>query len=258
MEQTTPTPDLNASGKLDVQDIAITLGKSPTAIVYTTKDNQLRWRYFGNKGNLPNRLINAVSEFDTIMTKIGVSVPKSYKKEAYYQLGKSLFAALNCPGTTKHVSYFRDVKLFVAAKSKERGRFVYVAASMASILILALLISFSYFETNNIHADAALIELGGLFGAIGACISVLQRNNSLKIDPFVGIGYISFQGIARIFLGFIFGCIFVIASKANFILGVVGNTVYPLFILSIVAGFSERFIPELLSRFEAQNFRDIE
>ncbi|MEP6743260.1 MAG: hypothetical protein ABJB61_12230, partial [bacterium] len=95
------------------------------------------------------------------------------------------------------------------------------------------------------------IALGGFFGSVGACISVLQRNPSLDVDPWMSNGYLRLQGITRIVLGFIFGCIFVLASKANFVLGVVRNNPYSLLVLCIVAGFSERLIPELLSKFES-------
>jgi uncharacterized protein YegP (UPF0339 family) len=229
----------------------MTLGDSPVACVFTTTDNQLRWRYKANNGVVPFRLLAAVSEFDSIMTAIAVSVPKAHRKETYHQLGKALFAAFHTPEGTKPGREFRKVRLFVRKKAKERARLTYVLASLAAAAVLALMMVPIYFYFRIPASKLALVILGGCFGAVGATISVLQRNPSLELDPWMSRRYHALQGVSRIVLGFIFGGIFVIASKANFVLGVIRNNSSPLLILCIVAGFSERLIPELLSKFES-------
>jgi len=205
---------------------------------------------------MPNRLSGARSEFDSLMARIAVSVPKTYRKEAYYHLGKAFFSAMDSPDNIKPLIFFKNIREFVDAKATERGRFIYVMTSMLLASVFVLILVPIYFRYRLIYSGACLVGIGGLCGAVGASISVLQRNPTLRIDPFVGRGYIAFQGAARIILGFIFGCIFVIASKANFILGIVGDNLYPILILSVVAGLSERFIPELLSRFEANQLKE--
>jgi uncharacterized protein YegP (UPF0339 family) len=227
----------------------MTLGDSPVACVFTTTDNQLRWRYKANDGVVPFRLLSAVSEFDSIMTTIAVSVPKAYRKETYHHLGKALFAAFHTPEGTRPGSEFRKVRLFVRKKAKERARLSYVLASLAAATVLALVVVPIYFLTPA--SNLTLVMLGGCFGSVGATISVLQRNPLLELDPWMSTRYYVLQGVARIVLGFIFGGILVIASKANFVLGVIRHNPYPLLILCIVAGFSERLIPELLSKFES-------
>jgi len=227
----------------------MTLGDSPVACVFTTTDNQLRWRYKANNGVVPFRLLGAVSEFDSIMTAIAVSVPKAHRKETYHHLGKALFAAFHTPEGTRPGSEFRKVRLFVRKKAKERARLSYVLASLAAATVLALVVVPIYFRIPA--SNLALVILGGCFGSVGATISVLQRNPSLELDPWMSTRYHALQGVTRIVLGFIFGGILVIASKANFVLGVIRNNPYPLLILCIVAGFSERLIPELLSKFES-------
>jgi uncharacterized protein YegP (UPF0339 family) len=240
-----------ATAKSDSSSLTpdMTLGDSPVACVFTTTDNQLRWRYKANDGVVPFRLLGAVSEFDSIMATIAVSVPKAYRKETYHQLGKALFAAFHTPEGTRPGSEFRKVRLFVRKKAKERARLSYVLASLAAATVLELVVLPIYFLTPA--SNLKLVILGGCFGAIGATISVLQRNPSLELDPWMSTRYHALQGVTRIVLGFIFGGTFVIASKANFVLGVIRNNPYPLLILCIVAGFSERLIPELLGKFES-------
>ncbi len=227
----------------------VTLGDGPVACVFTTKDKQLRWRYKANGGVVPFRLLCAVSEFDSIMTTVAVSVPKAYRKATYHHLGKALFAAFHTPDGTKPGKEFKKVRLFVRKKAKERARLAYVLASLASVAALALVVVPIYFLTAA--SNVALVALGGCFGSVGATISVLQRNPLLELDPWMSTRYHALEGAARIVLGFIFGGIFVIASKANFVLGVISDNSYPLLILCIVAGFSERLIPELLSKLES-------
>lgn len=227
------------------------LGESSVASVFTTKDNQLRWKYRANGGNVPASLRPAIAHFDTIMSTIKVSVAKPYQRECYHRLGKALFGALHGPEGTEVANQFRAVRLLVRTKAKERARLVYVVASLAATMLLSLFILPLYKYVTN--PEIRLITLGGCFGSIGACISVLQRNPSLDIDPWMSNGYLKLQGITRVVLGFIFGCIFALASKANFVLGVVRDNPYPLLVLCIVAGFSERVIPELLSKFESSN-----
>ena len=242
-----------ASTKSDSESFTpdMTLGDSPVACVFTTTDNQLRWRYKANNGVVPFRLLGAVSEFDSIMTAIAVSVPKAHRKETYHQLGKALFAAFHTPQGTRPGREFRKVRLFVRKKAKERARLSYVLASLATTTVLALVVVTIYFYFRIPASNLRLVILGGCFGAVGATISVLQRSPSLELDPWVSRRYHALQGVTRIVLGFIFGGIFVIGSKANFVLGVIRNNPYPLLILCIVAGFSERLIPELLSKFES-------
>lgn len=242
-----------ASTKSDSESFTpdMTLGDSPVACVFTTTDNQLRWRYKANNGVVPFRLLGAVSEFDSIMSAIAVSVPRAHRKETYHQLGKALFAAFHTPQGTRPGREFRKVRLFVRKKAKERARLSYVLASLATTTVLALVVVTIYFYFRIPASNLRLVILGGCFGAVGATISVLQRSPSLELDPWMSRRYHALQGVTRIVLGFIFGGIFVIASKANFVLGVIRNNPYPLLILCIVAGFSERLIPELLSKFES-------
>lgn len=240
-----------AADELRLLSVDCMLGESTIASVFTTKDNQLRWKYKANGGVVPTTLLPAIAEFDSIMATIAVSVAKPSKRDCYHRLGKALFAALQIQEGVKPAIHFRAVRLLVRTKAKERARLVYVVASMAATMLLALVILPLYLYLRN--PEIRLIALGGCFGSIGASISVLQRNPSLDIDPWMSNGYLKLQGITRIVLGFIFGCIFVLASKANFVLGVVRDNPYPLLVLCIVAGFSERVIPELLSKFESSN-----
>jgi hypothetical protein len=85
-------------------------------------------------------------------------------------------------------------------------------------------------------------------GVIGASISIIQRGGSLTVNPFVPVSHVVFQGLIRVLLGVIFGALLVIAAQANITLGIINNNNWSLFIFSVVAGFSERLIPDILER----------
>jgi hypothetical protein len=62
-----------------------------------------------------------------------------------------------------------------------------------------------------------------------------------------------FQGASRIALGALFGFVFVCCVKAEFLFGTtLLSKPYGVFAVSILAGFSETFVPEFLQRLDTQ------
>lgn len=93
------------------------------------------------------------------------------------------------------------------------------------------------------------VFLIGLFGGVcGALISVLQRAQKLQISLYENNGSIVLQGIVRVGLGCVFGVIALIACKAGLLLNLMGETNSRLLILAIIAGFSERLVPDFIEK----------
>jgi hypothetical protein len=80
----------------------------------------------------------------------------------------------------------------------------------------------------------------------------LLRSNTIEISPFKRHLFTAFQGASRIGLGALFGFVFVCCVKANILLGILSEKPSGLFAFSILAGFSETFVPELLKRMETE------
>lgn len=80
---------------------------------------------------------------------------------------------------------------------------------------------------------------------------MLLRFNTLTIDTYTSRFYISLGGISRIIVGSLFGSVFLMFYNAELLLNVVKGA-SAIAVASLLAGFSERLIPELLGAFEAK------
>ncbi|WP_242208584.1 MULTISPECIES: hypothetical protein [unclassified Pseudomonas] len=91
--------------------------------------------------------------------------------------------------------------------------------------------------------------LMGLSGGVcGALISVLQRSKSLQVGMYESTRIIVLHGVVRVCLGCAFGVISLVACKAGLLLGLMGESNSRLLILAIVAGFSERLVPDFIAK----------
>ena len=224
------------------------LGQSARATVFITKDRHMRWQYHENNGNLPDSKRPALEEFDSLMAEIKSFMPVRHKNEAYTQLGKALFSNLNSRGKFSPKG-FKAVHAFINRSSRQRSRFLYtVFALTTAVLVIAILAGLSVLAMPewNIYA------LGAIFGAGGAAVSVMQRSKDLKLDAQLSDSSVYLQASVRILLGMVFGVVFVFASKANLVMGKFNDDIYALCIFAFVAGFSERFVPDLIERLEAR------
>jgi hypothetical protein len=87
----------------------------------------------------------------------------------------------------------------------------------------------------------------GLFGGVcGAVISVFQRAQKLQVSLYEHNRTIVIQGLVRVGLGCAFGVIALIACKAGLFLNFMNESNSRLLILAIIAGFSERLVPDFI------------
>jgi len=233
------------------QTIASILGQSKMVTVYTTKENELRWTYHGNHGQLPSSHLKIISRFDTLMAEVSAGVPEKFKGKAYVQLGKALFSALDSGDVDGMEIHFASVSAFIQSKAVPPARLQYVLGSTGAglVLSLAFIVAAQFFRFAD--TPASFIIVGGLGGSIGGVISVLQRSNSIDVDYNWDTQYIVMQGVVRIVLGALFGMFAVFACAADFVAGFAKGDVTSLMVLSVVGGLSERFVPEIVRRLEA-------
>jgi hypothetical protein len=101
------------------------------------------------------------------------------------------------------------------------------------------------FPDPSTYPDWAAILVGGLMGAF---VSVTTRGFQLEIFPYSQKTFVVFQGVSRILLAVVLVGIAYIAVKSGLLAGSHDN--WSIALIGVVAGFSEKFIPEMLSRFE--------
>jgi hypothetical protein len=223
------------------------LGQSSKAVVYTTEDEQLRWSYSDNGGIVPEKLSTAISTFDMLMSEIKTAAPEKHKKECFILLGKTLFAALNKNDADYNESHFDDFKAYLKklAQQRSRSRYVLVCMVITSVFSVAILLL-----AHNVKLHHEVYVYATVFGAIGACVSVMQRVNTIDIDWKLHGFDLWLQAAIRVILGLLFGAIFILACKSDFLMGAFKDNLLAMYLLALTAGFSERMIPDLFGRLE--------
>lgn len=223
------------------------LGQSASVAVYTTTDEQLRWNYTANNGTIPATKHPAISKFDSLMSEIKTVAPPKYKQECFALLGKALFAALDTDAKGVDPNTFESLEIFLHRLAQQRTRTSYVFLCM---FITAVSCTAALLVIHNAQTLHVTYFYAAVFGSIGACISVMQRANNIDIDWTLDHLGLALQAISRISLGALFGAIFVIACKYQILLGAFAENIGALYLFAMVAGFSERMIPELFERLE--------
>jgi hypothetical protein len=143
--------------------------------------------------------------------------------------------------------FFAGARQFVYSSLRERLNLRYLVAAFVTACVISAgcVIAVIYASSTMDFFIAA-----GLGGA-GALVSVTQRFRRIPIEPYSSGFYISVAGVSRIFVGAVFGAVFLLFQNAGLLLSAANGNPSLLYSAAFVAGFSERMIPEILERFES-------
>jgi hypothetical protein len=230
------------------QRVETIFGQSPRAVVYTTSDRHLRWEYFENNQIVPPSLIPAILRFDSAMALIKLRVPSEQQPVAYALLGKALFAILDAGDPAQIDGALIEARGFIESKAIQHGRLLYIGGCFVSSLVfgLALLVTASQVTDPAVKITVC----GGIAGILGTWMSITQRSDRLAIDPGSTRQFDVMQGASRTLLGILFGSFLVLASHADLILGMLKADHWTLIAIAVVAGFSERLVPDIIAGLE--------
>jgi hypothetical protein len=183
------------------------------------------------------------------MREIKLYIPKRHRDDQYKLLGKCLHRALDSSPASENESFFAGVVASNSVLAAQAVRFSYV---LYCLIALAITIA-TVFSFNKWIADTLVWQTPistGLFGAVGATFSVLHRIKKLEIDWRASKNVIAIEAGARILVGYFFGVFFYLACQADLILGAIKDNPSAIFVFATIAGFSERFIPQLIEKLE--------
>ena len=248
-EQSQPTPgatpyDGVTAGKKDADGRIIkkVIGRHRRFIVYITEENYVGWIY----DQLPERLRPAITELQQLNGIANSRLGSKSRPQVAALLGPALYAALLSPEAENPGDHFQPARTFIYSKCTRIARLSYELFSLlfGCIVIGAAFYFYKYLGASLDFRTALLVGTAG--GTLGSIVSIFQRARNLKIDPFDSGIILGLHGLTRVALGAIFGMLLVVASKANIALGHFSADPWALFGLSAGAGFTERWIPELL------------
>ncbi|GAB2197725.1 hypothetical protein [Sessilibacter sp. MAH4] len=143
---------------------------------------------------------------------------------------------------------FNKSRSYIEKQIQESARVRYLIISMASALVICIITILAYYNISNISEMVRQMLLCSIAGITGAVVSILQRNEEIRPEPFSSNLLFVFQGITRILLGVIFGSMVAICAKANIALGLASDNIYAIFVIAFLAGINERFIPDLIRK----------
>jgi hypothetical protein len=233
------------------QIISEVLGQSKTVAVYQTDDGHLRWSYFGNDEIVPDEKKPFLATFDGLMQTIKAYLSDAHKDDCLKLLGKSLFRALDTEVSQSGSNHFEEIASTIENIAQQNARFSYVSFCFAALGVCVALSALSVW----VFSLEELWGMGvwcGVMGAAGAAISIAHRIRDLSIEWKSQPKLLAAEGCARILVGFFFGVLFYLMCKSDLVLGALNDNFLALLVFSTIAGFSERFIPELMEKLEAR------
>ncbi len=189
-----------------------------------------------------------LSQFYKIKSLGAIVVPKSKLKTFYGKLASCFVVGLGNGGASDE-NVFDPVRVYIdkCVGDAARIRLVTVIFSFSIFVLICVASLWLYvWGVGSINSQALLIGVFG--GVLGAMISVLQRAKELKVELYESVELIVLQGAVRIGLGCVFGIVALVASKSGLLLELLSQSNNKMFLLSVIAGFSERLVPDFIGR----------
>ena len=176
-----------------------------------------------------------------------------YISEKNKKIGRELITsalnhALDSRRTNDNTDYFEDARYFIQIKSSEALQCIYLLSALFSAILIIIILESCFSFSRLINIELPRTALAISFGAFGALLSVLQRFRKITIRPYASHYSNIIEGFGRIILGSLFGLVFLILANANLLLGVINDNIFAITIFSLIAGFNERFVPDLLEQ----------
>jgi hypothetical protein len=195
----------------------------------------------------------AIIEFNKFRTLSNSTLPSIYKPIFERHLAAALATSFLQRDNSKE--HFKEAEDFLTKIISTKTKMQYVVSLFCSssilISILYLISCFSYqLSIPRILNNALPIMQAGILGAF---ISTFERSKSLNITARESPELIIFYGLFRVLFGCIFGFISYLFVNSGFAFAIFKDSNSAIILLGIVAGFSERLIPDLIYNVSEQS-----
>lgn len=230
----------------DNAPVGTVFGRTPDYIIFTDKDGEL----VAECPYLPETGVPILAEFERLKQLASTNLRREDTVAAQRILGHEISSALrNTSAALTPSEAFASSREFIGQRlgADVSNRYVFATLIAAALIGILLLLAVA-FPAKWLVSDARAVALGAFAGLLGVSISVLQRSGSLVLTQFPSKTQIVVQAIVRILLGVVFGVLVVIAVKGNVAFGTFKGEMRALFLLAVAAAFSERLIPDLLTK----------
>ncbi len=223
-------------------EIKSILASSNKAIVFIDVHDVFQYECMNIEHSRANSII---SEFNRIRAMMPTDLDSKTRFTIKKITFKGLYNALNEEDINEGLKILSTVrKRLKHIKIEVAIKIYFIIWTIIYSFIFAIGMYFIIKLNSNLEEPLAAI----IGGCLGACFSVVLRNKKLTIDNLSSNATIHQQVFIRLGWGIISGLILFFVVKANLLLGIANSNIYILFTFAVVAGFSERFIPDFLNQ----------
>lgn len=232
--------------------IARVFGRSRDYLIYLTESGTLMLNF---NEPVPVSVRPALREFRRLTTTAAIALVETQRRAAMELIAAGLNSAFGSSDSDDALSGLAPAKTFIETRAADQARSNFLLfVTTCSVLVFGVLYYLRYHlpaEYLTVHLRE--IILGGMAGIVGATISLVQRSEALQIDPLSSPQHRAFHGTMRAMLGMVFGAIVVVLARSNLAFGGVTENGHALFFMALVGGFSERLVPDMISRVAQQD-----
>lgn len=231
-------------GDLDIEEM---IHRSLRGAIYLTKGDNLTW---DEEDNLGPHWYRSTAEAINLLTPVKSTIKnRTDRNRALKMLAAGLVRALEKKAADPDEDYMAKAREFIAARELEILRLWYFGAAFATVLVTTIALTII---TRRVLSSPKEFFIAALCGGAGAMISVSERFRSINVERYSSRRFTALGGSSRIFFGFMFGAVFLLFQKGGVLLSVANGQPFLLAAAALVAGFSERAIPEVLAQVEHQ------
>ncbi|HYC55316.1 MAG TPA: hypothetical protein VEL28_10330 [Candidatus Binatia bacterium] len=222
-------------------------GRGPHHIIYETESRLVRVEYHDS---YESELAPLLAEFSRLKVLAECRLTGKKKAAAIKYLGLSLQTAIVAKAKAAD-AHFSNTSAFINTKADQNARLVFLCSVAISVFVLLA----ALLALRSIAPSTTNLATAAIAGAFGAFLASLVRSSEIQIDPFSTMTFVVAQGVNRILLGTGFAVIAAMFIQAKLALGMVAEP-SAVMAVCVLAGFSQRFVPELLGRMESQLGKD--
>lgn len=138
----------------------------------------------------------------------------------------------------------------MSQRAVEIGRLFYLAGTVATALLIGLVVLIVYFSQLPARSLPTLLTYMAFFGGLGGTMSVAANLRHIQVNKDSGIAFNVVAGASRGIIAVLAGLFAYLAIKSELMLGVLAesNGLVGLLCGGFVAGFSETLVPNTLRR----------
>lgn len=220
-------------------EIKRTIIKNPQYCIYITQKNAITWWH--SRSSVESVKL-AQAEFENTNSMAKQCLNESYSEAIASKLGAALSMAFSKDNPQEIKACFDEVKDFVAAKVQSHLKlWLFFTNAITSTLFIAIACGLSLMLP---HLHQYLLCAGA--GVIGSMVSSLQRNKTIETDGYISNYGLYCESISRLIIGASFGVLVLLGVISDLFLPLIKGNLQAIICMSFIAGFSERFVPDLI------------